>query len=133
MAETKLTAKQMAFCEEYVSNGYNATQAYLKAYDCEYKTANVEGGRLLKKPHVKEYVVALQKEAFEASCINAERVALKLAEIAFASGDDENYGAAAQLKALDLLQKQLGLQKQKIDAEVDNKVVIKVSVEDDGD
>lgn len=133
MAERKLTAKQMAFCEEYVVNGYNATRAYLKAYDCDYNTANTEGCRLLKKPHVREYVNALQKEAFEASCINAERVALKLAEIAFASGDDENYGASAQLKALDLLQKQLGLQKQKIDAEVDNKVVIKVSVEEDGD
>lgn len=127
MAEVeKLTQKQRAFCEEYVVNGYNATQAYLTAYGCEYKTANVEGPRLAKKPHIRAYVNQLQKEAFDAACINAERIAMKLAEIAFASGDDEYYGANSQLKALDLLQKQLGIQHQKIEAEINTDVVINI-------
>ena len=122
----KLTAKQRAFCEEYVRNGYNATQAYLKVYECDKDTAPAGGCRLLKKPHVKEYVKELQKEIFEAACINGERIALKLAEIAFASGDNEYYGASSQLKALDLLQKQLGIQHQKIEAEVNTDVVINI-------
>lgn len=81
----KLTKKEKAFCEEYISNGYNATQAYLKAYEgCAYETAHSQGCKVARKPHIKEYVLALQKEAFSAACITAERVALKLGSIAFA-------------------------------------------------
>jgi len=51
---------------------------------------------------------------------------MKLAEIAFAPGNDENYGPTSQLKALDLLQKQLGIQHQKIEADVSTDVVINI-------
>ena len=71
--------------------------------------------RILKNQKIREYITQLQKEAFEAQCINAERVATKLAEIAFADKSDQYYTAPNQLKALDLLQKQLGLQNQKIE------------------
>lgn len=119
MAKCKgLTKKQKTFCEEYIANGYNATQAYLKAYDCQYDSARVEGSKALKKPMVKEYIAALQKEAFEGACITAERIALKLGDIAFANKTDEHYTPQAQLKALDLLQKQLSLQHQHIEANV---------------
>ena len=40
--------------------------------------------------------------------------------------DDEYYNAQAQLKALDLLQKQLGLQKQQIQADVSTDIVINI-------
>lgn len=114
-----LTKKEKAFCEEYVANGCNASRAYFAAYD----TASIESARkgyckVFRKPEVKAYIAALQKEAFEHACINAERVALKLADIAFAEKGDEYYNATAQLKALDLIQKQFGLQKQHIEAEV---------------
>lgn len=122
----KLNAKQRAFCEEYVRNGYNGTQAYLTVYECDKDTAPAGACRMLKKPHVKEYIKEIQKEVFEAACISGERIALKLAEIAFASGDNEYYGASSQLKALDLLQKQLGIQHQKIEAEVNTDVVINI-------
>lgn len=122
----KLNAKQRAFCEEYVRNGYNATQAYLAVYECDKDTAPAGGCRLLKKPHIKEYVRELQKEIFEAAAINGERIALKLAEIAFAGKDDEYYGANSQLKALDLLQKQLGIQTQKVEADVKTDIVINI-------
>ena len=121
----KLTKKEKAFCEEYIANGYNATQAYLKAYEgCAYETAHSQGCRVARKPHIKEYILELQKEAFAAACINAERVALRLSEIAFADKEDEIYNITAQLKALDLLQKQLGLQKQKLEAEVNTDINI---------
>lgn len=122
-----LTAKEKAFCEEYVANGCNASQAYYKVYD----TKSIENARkayckTFRKPEVKQYIAELQKEAFDAACINAERVALKLAEIAFADKEDEVYGAAAQLKALDLIQKQLGLQKQQVDANIKTDIVINI-------
>lgn len=124
-----MTAKEKAFAEEYVVNGYNATQAYLKAYDTgNYNTAKCEGHRVLKKPHVFKYVSELQKAQFEAACVTAERIGIKLAEIAFAEKGDQDYNAAAQLKAIDLLQKQLGLQKtkQEIEANVNQDIVINI-------
>lgn len=128
MATGKLTKKMENFCEEYVTNGYNATQAYYNSYDCNYDTAKTEGYRLLKKPQVKEYVEQLQKTQFEAACITAERIGMKLADIAFAGKGDEDYNASAQLKALDLLQKQLGLQKskQEIEANVKGDIIINI-------
>ena len=111
-----LNEKQRRFCELYVSNGYKQGEAYLEAYDLtDMDSARAGACRILKNQKIREYITQLQKEAFEAQCINAERVATKLAEIAFAQKDDQYYTAPNQLKALDLLQKQLGLQNQKIE------------------
>lgn len=119
-----LTKKEKAFCEEYVNNGCNASRAYQFAYDCSIEDARKRYCKTFRKPEIKAYINQLQKEAFEFACINAERVALKLAEIAFADKKDEDYTPSAQLKALDLLQKQLGLQHQKIEAEVNTDINI---------
>ena len=113
-----LTKKEKAFCEEYVANGCNASRAYYFAYDTTIENARKEYCKVFRKPEVKAYIAELQKEAFERACITAERVALKLADIAFAEKEDEVYNASAQLKALDLIQKQLGLQHQKVEAEI---------------
>lgn len=118
MPTNKLTKKEKAFCEYYVLESESATGAYQKAYDCAYNTANAQGCKMLRKPRIREYIDALQQEAFEMACISAEKVALKLSEIAFAPKGDEDYNASAQLKALDLLQKQMGLQKQNIEQEI---------------
>ena len=85
MQQMGLNGKQKAFCEEYVANGYNAQKAYAIVYDC-WNEASVRSNtcRLLKNEKVKEYIKELQKERFEALNISAERVAEKLAYIAFA-------------------------------------------------
>lgn len=122
-----LTKKEKAFCEEYVANGGNASRAYFFAYDTScMENARKAYCKVFRKPEVKEYIAELQKEAFAAACISAERVALKLADIAFAEKGDEHYNATAQLKALDLLQKQLGLQKQHIEADLHTDIVINI-------
>lgn len=126
MAERRLTAKEKKFCEEFVANGGNATHAYQVAYETCYENANKQYCKVFRKPHIKEYIAELQKEAFANACITAERVALKLAEIAFADKEDEVYGATAQLKALDLLQKQLNLQHTNITADVSTDIVINI-------
>lgn len=113
-----LTKKEKAFCEEFVANGGNASRAYFAAYDTTMENARKAYCKVFRKPEVKAYIKALQQVEFEAACITAERVGLKLADIAFAAKDDEHYNATAQLKALDLLQKQLGLQTQKLEADV---------------
>jgi phage terminase small subunit len=121
-----LTKKERMFCEEYVANGGNASRAYFAVYDTTIENARKLYCKVFRKPEVKAYITELQKEAFAAACISAERVALKLADIAFADKEDEIYGATAQLKALDLLQKQLGLQHQKLEADLHTDIVINI-------
>lgn len=128
-SEGYLTPKMKAFCEEFVKD-YNGTQAYLRAYGGSYKTANTRSSQMLKDERIKDYIKELQREGFENACINAERIAMELADMAFAVKGDQEYSASIKLKALDLLQKQLGLQQANVNAKVDNKTVIKVSVDE---
>jgi phage terminase small subunit len=55
-----LTPQQKDFCT-YFMRCRNATQAYLKAYDCDRKTANQCGPRLLTNIHVKAELQELRE------------------------------------------------------------------------
>ena len=122
-----LTKKEKTFCEEYVANGCNASRAYEVAYGCSIEDARKRYCKTFKKPEVKAYITSLQREAYEAAFITAERVALKLADIALSAKDDEYYGVSAQLKALELIQKQLGIQQEKIEADLHNDIIININ------
>lgn len=114
-----LTEQKKLFCRYYITN-YNATKSYQQAYPkASYKTCQENGCKLLKTAEVKAYIDELRKEQFEALRIDAIRIAEKLAEIAFAEKGDEYYRSTDQLKALDLLQKQLNLQNQKLEVKQD--------------
>ena len=65
--EKDLNEKQKRFCQEYVANGYNVTQAAISAGYSE-KTAAQIGSRLLRHVKVKEEIGRLQKKT-EKSCI----------------------------------------------------------------
>lgn len=122
-----LTAKQKLFCENYVSNGYKLQKAYMDAYpDANAATANKEAWKLMKKEPINALIRDLQHERFEALHISADKIAEELNRIAFYDEDATN---SDKMKALDLLQKQMGLQTQKVEAKVDT--VIKVDIEDD--
>lgn len=57
-----LTIKQANFCEEYIKNGGNGTQAYLTAYDSNSPTsAQIEASRLLDREDIQEYLRKLRK------------------------------------------------------------------------
>lgn len=123
-----LTAQQTRFVEEYVSNGYKPSAAYLVAYNATVESAHKNASTLLKKPEVQSYMQFLQKDRIKAQGITAERILEELSQMAFAEKGDEHYNATVKLKAMDLLQKQMGLQKQQIKAEVDNVVNIDVKI-----
>ena len=128
----KLNANMDRFCREYVANGYNAQKAYMAAYkDSSEAAAKANASRLMKNPKIKEFIKELQKDKIEALNITAERLLEELSTMAFAEKGDEDYGANVKLKAIDLLQKQMGLQQQKIKADVDTNQEIKVTIEDD--
>lgn len=52
---SKLTKKQKAFADEYITNGGNATQAAIKA-GYSKKTARAIGKENLTKPNISEYI-----------------------------------------------------------------------------
>lgn len=127
----ELTSKERKFAEEYVTNGYNAVKAYMVGYpNAKETTAKTDAWNVLKRDRVKEYIAELQKDGFDRLCINAERIAAELAEIAFADKQDDTYTVNFKLKAIELLQKQLGLQQQKIDTNI-NTTVITVSIDEE--
>lgn len=121
-----LTAKQKLFCENYVSNGYKLVQAYMDAFGASYEVANAEQWKLMKKEPIKAYIKELQHDRFEALGMNADRIAKMLTDIA----TDPEASRAEQMKALELIQKQMGLQTQKVDAKVEVNT-ISIDIEDE--
>ena len=129
MAMKKLSPQHKLFAKNYVACGFNAARAYRETYGVE-QDGNA-GSRLLREPLIREEIDREMKERCDELHINERKVLLKLNEMAFADADDENYTPNIQLKALDLLQKQMGLQKQKIDANVDQTTTITVTIDDE--
>lgn len=129
MARSKLglTAKERAFCEEYVKT-YNAGQAYMKVYDCKLNTALSDGYKILKRPEIIEYIKKLQEALVEryadASAIILEQL---MDDIIYRDADGRH--SPTWQKSVDLAQKQLGLQKLKADIQAEN-TVINVRIEE---
>lgn len=123
-----LTAKQELFCKEYLANGMKLSEAYMSAYpNANAKTANKNSWKLINSQAIKDRIRELQHERFEALSINADSIANQLKEIAMA--EDASY--SEKMRALELIQKQLGLQTQKVDAKVEvNNINIDI---EDGD
>lgn len=124
-----MTAQQKQFCENYLANGYNVVKAYFDAFPDADRTNPKPSYPyvLFKKPEIRKYIDDRRKEIYESMNIDAERIAQELADMAFAAKGDENYSASVKLKALELLQKQFGLQNQKIETKQE---IIEVSLED---
>ena len=91
-----LTVKQMNFCEEYIKNGGNGTQAYLTAYDSNSPvSAQIEASRLLDKEEIQTYLQKLRKpieKAVRRKIINEREYKKKLIQErideCIARGDD---------------------------------------------
>ena len=123
----ELTAKERAFCEEYVKT-YNAGQAYMKIYDCKLNTALSDGYKMLKRPAIIEYIKKLQQELIE-RYVDASAIILEelMEDIVYRDADGRH--SPTWLKSADLAQKQLGLQKLKADVQSEN-TIINVRIEE---
>lgn len=76
-----MTKKQKRFCEEYLID-LNATQAAIRAgYSPD--TAGAIGAENLTKPEIQRAVAKAMAERSRRTGVNAERVVLELAKIAF--------------------------------------------------
>lgn len=87
-----LTAKQQAFCEEYLID-LNATQAAIRAGYSE-KTASEMGYENLSKPQISECISKLKLERSDNTKIDAAWVLLKAKECFEACVDTDDYGTA---------------------------------------
>ncbi len=127
-----LSSSQRKFCEEYVNNGSNGTQAYLTAYkSCKKETtAMVNASRLLRNAKVKEYIQELQDELKSKAIMTAlERMEwltkVVKGDIKHTSydGNGNSYENEAyisdKMKAIDILNKMDGNYVTKVEADVD--------------
>ena len=124
---SELTAKERAFCENYVKS-YNAYQSYLEVYNCKPDTAKSAGWKLLYRPAIVEYIKELQQALVDryadASAIILEEL---MEDIIYR--DEAGNHSSTWLKSVDLAQKQLGLQKLKADIQAEQ-TVINVHIEE---
>lgn len=91
-----MTQKQKRFVEEYLID-LNATQAAIRAgYSPE--TAGAIGAENLKKPQIQNAIARHMAERSRRTGVNADRVLLELARIAFANAGDLIDAGDATLK-----------------------------------
>lgn len=123
MKRPKLTDKQLAFCREYVKNGYNATQAMISA---GYKAASarVEGHRLLTNPNVKERIEHHKTHLEELLNISKSRIINEHKKLAFSS-IAHLHNTWIERKDFD----QLTDEERSTIAEIDTKIIKKVATE----
>ncbi|GFZ30741.1 terminase small subunit [Clostridium zeae] len=82
----KLTAKQKAFCDEYLID-LNATQAAIRAGYSPHSASDI-GCENLKKPYIKEYIDKAMAERSKRTGINQDRVLRELARLGFVNASD---------------------------------------------
>jgi phage terminase small subunit len=66
-----LTAKQQAFCEHYVANGFNATQAAISAGYSETSAKQIASINMTKHD-VQERIASFKEEAVERALVTVE-------------------------------------------------------------
>lgn len=104
---TKLTAKQEAFCQEYLID-LNATQAAIRAGYSE-KTAKDMGCQNLAKPNISEYIAELKAERSERTLINADWVLTASKQLFDRCMSDEDFSPSGASKSIELIGKHINV------------------------
>jgi len=126
-----LKPKEIQYCEEYLANGFQQRRAYMKIYPkMKQTTADKHAHEIMKKPEVREYIDNRLQDILGDKKKIADKVALSLMEMVEADKKDTIYTPQIRLKAMDLLQKQMGLQTQKIEAEISSNIDITIMGDD---
>lgn len=102
----KVNKRQDAFCKEYILNGWNATQAAIKA-GYSKKNADVIAAQNLVKVSIQEHIKYLQANIELTTGISKEKIITALAEMAFSSMGDfkENWMKLVEYESLTREQK----------------------------
>ena len=125
-----MTELQRKFREEYVKD-YNGTRAYLRVNpDVNERTAQTNASRILKKQDCLDYLKTLQREVVKQYGDLSELIISQLMEDVIARDADGNHSPTWS-KSVSLAQKQLGLETTNVKADVNQKVSINITVEDE--
>ena len=110
MADKKLTDKQTLFIHEYLSNGFNATQA-AKSAGYSSDTAFTIGCENLKKPYIREEI----DRVLDTILANKKEKTVQLREeyekLAY---DTDDIGYMNKLRAMEGIARYLGLNKETV-------------------
>ena len=134
----KMTAKQQRFCDEYLID-LNATQAAIRAGYSE-KYAHTNANKLLQITTIKEYIKARMAEKQSELIADQDEVLKYLTSVMRGEEKDEQLVSNAmgeletqkvrrqhnQMKAAELLAKRYGLLVEKLEADVDMELNIKI-------
>ena len=103
-----MNEKNKKFCDEYLANGFNGTQAYLSAYPSvkREETAAAAATRMLKNVKVQEYIKSEQDKMSDNLHITRETI---LNDLKRMQERTESTNPNASLKSIDLMCKLLGL------------------------
>lgn len=101
----KLTAKQEAFCKEYLID-YNGTRAAIKAgYSKNNATSQAYDNTM--KPYIQEYMTKLRKKRDKRTQVDADWVINQITQVAILAKKEGDYSAANG--SLKLLAKHVGI------------------------
>lgn len=111
--------QEKQFVLTFIANGFNATNAYELTHPNCPKNCNQNGTASRYRKRLDAAIADKMAERLAELQITADHVLMQLAEMAFAPKEDEIYNSNVKLKALDLMQKQMGLQTKNIKAEAE--------------
>jgi len=126
----KIERKHREFAKQYVLNAYNATRAYMIAYQTDNrKYAGSDGSKLLKKSSVQQYITDFEALPINNQISKSEIIQdiIKTRNEAFASGN-----LPAVLKANEMLLKSLGYNEADR-VEIDGSIDISYTIGEDND
>lgn len=125
--EKPLNDNQKACVDYYLSHlPYNQTAAYNAIFPSENRSAHTlqtAASKFFHNPRVMKYKEERLQEIYDEANINAQSIAIRLSNIAF---DDDKDNTSLALKAIDLLQKQLGLQNKNVNIEADVNAAVQI-------
>ena len=139
----KMTEKQKRFCDEYLID-LNATQAAIRAGYSE-KYANTNASKLLQITTIKDFISKRMAKKESELIASQDEVLRYLTAVLRGEEKDEKLSVnamgelerlevrqqAMQMKAAELLAKRYGLLVEKVDAEVDMELNVKVDYGDE--
>jgi hypothetical protein len=100
-----LSAKHKAFCDEYLANGMNATQAYKSIYKVNDKVAGTSGPRLMENVGIKQYLQEQRQIIAKQLNITKEELLLDLQEI---KNNNKGIRDGIAMKAIEIINKMSG-------------------------
>lgn len=120
--------KYRQIVDTWLTNGYNAVEAYLSVYpNAKRTTASQEFSKIRRIPEIAEYIKTMERDKLENMNITLDRLYAEMAKIAF--NEDPNCPMTAKTKMLEVLTKNI----KEDEGKTANTMKIVIGVDDDGD